>query len=170
LAAIAIQLVVRGEGGAPRAVLTVDWIVVTALLIGARMSFVLIRDVLARLRKRDLVRVLIVGAGDTGELVLRAMARNRTKAYRVVGFLDDSSGMQDRSIHGVRVLGPSSTLGEVVDRLPVEEVILTTNQYADDLLAECRQRGITFRDVGSFFRSQIKDAETAAEPVGVGIR
>lgn len=52
----AIQLAFRGDGGAPRTVLLVDWMVVTALLISARMSFGLIRDVLARLRRRDLVR------------------------------------------------------------------------------------------------------------------
>jgi UDP-GlcNAc:undecaprenyl-phosphate GlcNAc-1-phosphate transferase len=161
LAAGAIQLAFRGEGGAPRAVLFVDWLVVTALLIGARLSFGLIRDLLARLRRRDLVRVLIVGAGDTGELVLRAMVRSRTRAYRVVGFLDDDRQMRDRSIHGVRVLGPSSAIGEVVEREHVEEVVLTTNQFDDDLVVECRRRGVTFRDVGAFFRSQI-DSETQA--------
>jgi UDP-GlcNAc:undecaprenyl-phosphate GlcNAc-1-phosphate transferase len=167
LAVIAIQLAVRGEGGAPRAVLLVDWMVVTALLIGARLSFGLIRDLLDRLRRRDLVRVLIVGAGDTGELVLRAMSRSRTRAYRVVGFLDDHLEMRDRSIHGVRILGPSSSIGVVMEREHVEEVVLTTNQYADDLVVECRRRGVTFRDVGAFFRSQI-DAET--QPAGVAAR
>jgi UDP-GlcNAc:undecaprenyl-phosphate GlcNAc-1-phosphate transferase len=165
LAVAAIQLAFRGEGGAPRAVLLVDWMVVTALLIAARLSFGLIRDLLAKLRKRDLVRVLIVGAGDTGELVLRAMSRSRTKAYRVVGFLDDHLEMRDRSIHGVRILGPSSSLGEVVEREQIEEVVLTTSSYADDLVTECRRRGIAFRDVGAFFRSQM-DAE--AQPAGVG--
>ena len=49
----------------------------------------------------------------------------------------------------------------------VEEVVLTTNQYANDLVSECRRRGVTFRDVGAFFRSQI-DAET--QPAGVGVQ
>jgi UDP-GlcNAc:undecaprenyl-phosphate GlcNAc-1-phosphate transferase len=167
LAAGAIQLAFRGEGGAPRAVLLVDWLVVTALLIGARLSFGLIRDLLARLRRRDLVRVLIVGAGDTGELVLRAMVRSRTRAYRVVGFLDDDREMRDRSIHGVRVLGPSSSIGEVVEREHVEEVVLTTNQFDDDLVVECRRRGVTFRDVGAFFRSQI---DSEAQAAGIAAR
>ena len=165
LAMGAIQVAFRGEGGAPRAVLLVDWLVVTALLIAARLSFALIRDVLARLRKRDLVRVVIVGAGDTGELVLRAMSRSRTRAYRVVGFLDDDRDMRDRSINGVRILGPSSSIGEIVERERVEEVVLTTNQYATDLMAECRRRGVTFRDVGAFFRSQIDGEAAAAEAV-----
>ena len=167
LAAVAIQLTFRGDGGAPRAVLLLDWLIVTGLLIAARLSFGLIRDLLARLRRRDLVRVLIVGAGDTGELVLRAMSRSRTRAYRVVGFLDDDGTKRDRSIHGVRILGPSSALGEVVDREGIEEVVLTTSVHADDLVGECRKRGIRFRDVGTFFRSQM-DAE--AQPAGVGAR
>jgi UDP-GlcNAc:undecaprenyl-phosphate GlcNAc-1-phosphate transferase len=167
IATIALQLVFRGEGGAPRAVLLVDWLIVTALLIGARMSFVLLRDLLARLRKRDLVRVLIVGAGDTGELVLRSMARSRTRAYRVIGFLDDDRGMGGRAIHGVRVLGPSSSLGEVFEREHVDEVVLTTNRYSDDLLSVCRRHGVAFRDVGAFFRAQL---EGEAQPAGVAAR
>jgi FlaA1/EpsC-like NDP-sugar epimerase len=167
LATAAVQLAFRDEGGAPRAVMLVDWLVVTALLIAARMSFVFMRDLLARLRKRDLVRVLIVGAGDTGELVLRSMARSRTRAYRVIGFLDDDRGMRDRAIHGVRVLGPSSSLGEVVAREHVDEVVLTTTHHADDLATVCRRNGVTFRDVGAFFRAQL-DGE--AQPARMGAR
>jgi UDP-GlcNAc:undecaprenyl-phosphate GlcNAc-1-phosphate transferase len=167
LATIATQLAFQGEGGAPRAVLLVDWLIVTVLLIAARMSFVLLRDLLARLRKRDLVRVLIVGAGDTGELVLRSMARSRTRAYRVVGFLDDDRGMGGRAIHGVRVLGPSSSLGAVFEREHVDEVVLTTNRYSDDLRSVCRRHGVAFRDVGTFFRAQL---EGEAQPAGVAAR
>ena len=54
--AVAIQFVFRAEGGFPRAVFLVDWLVVTGLLIGSRMSFVVIRDSLARLRHPDLPR------------------------------------------------------------------------------------------------------------------
>jgi len=113
------------------------------------------------------VRVLIVGAGDTGELVLRSMARSRTRAYRVIGFLDDDRGMGGRAIHGVRVLGPSSSLGEVFEREHVDEVVLTTNRYSDDLLSVCRRHGVAFRDVGAFFRAQL---EGEAQPAGVAVR
>jgi UDP-GlcNAc:undecaprenyl-phosphate/decaprenyl-phosphate GlcNAc-1-phosphate transferase len=168
----ALQVVFSGEGGAPRAVLVIDWLVVTALLVAARMSFVLIRDVLAQFRKRDLVRVLIVGAGDTGELVLRSMARSRLKAYRVVGFLDDDKEKQHRAIHGVRVLGPSDRLPDVVEREGVDEVILTTAQPSERLAAECDRLGVAFRDVGAFFRAQLEhEAEAQRSRVaGAGAR
>jgi UDP-GlcNAc:undecaprenyl-phosphate/decaprenyl-phosphate GlcNAc-1-phosphate transferase len=158
-AALCVQVVFRAEGGAPRSVLLVDWLVVTALLIAARMSFVLIRDLLARLRRGDLTRVLIVGAGDTGELVLRAMARSRTRAYRVVGFVDDDRGKLDRAIHGVRVLGPLAALREVVERSRVDEVVITTADHAGELAAECGRLGVVCRDVAAFFQAQ-RDGET----------
>jgi UDP-GlcNAc:undecaprenyl-phosphate GlcNAc-1-phosphate transferase len=168
LSAACIQVVFRAEGGLPRAVFLVDWLVVTALLIAARMSFVLIRDVLARLRRRDLIRVLIVGAGDTGELVLRAMARSKTHAYRVVGFLDDDRGKRDRAIHGVRVLGPAADLRAVVERVGVDQVVLTTATDENDLARECDRLGVDFRDVGAFFRLQAEGER--AELAGAGGR
>ncbi|MCC6179210.1 MAG: hypothetical protein IT305_28210 [Chloroflexi bacterium] len=167
VSAVIVQIAFYSEGGAPRAVLLIDWLVVSALLIAARMSFVLIRDLLSRLRRRDLVRVLIVGAGDTGELVLRSMARSRTRAYRVVGFIDDDHAMQNRSIHGVRVLGPSSRIGEIVAREGVDEVVLTTMRHCDNLAAECRTLGVAFRDVGAFFRSQL---EGEVQPAPAALR
>ena len=170
---VALQYALSGEGGAPRAVLLIDWLVVTALLIAARMSFVLIRDVLAQFRKRDLVRVLIVGAGDTGELVLRSMARSRNRAYRVVGFLDDDRAKQHRAIHGVRVLGPSDQLGAVVEREAIDEVVLTTAAPSDRVIAECRRLGVNIRDVGAFFRSQLEheaQAQAQTQPLKAAAR
>ena len=161
--AVCVQVVFRAEGGAPRAVFLIDWLVVTLLLIAARMSFVLIREVLARLRRRDLTRVLIVGAGDTGELVLRMMARSKTDAYRVVGFLDDDPRKQDRAIHGVRVLGPTRRLRELVERERVDEVVLAMADADRSVAAECDALGIGFRDVAGFFRSEIEREGRPAE-------
>ena len=49
--------------------------------------------------------VLIVGAGDAGQLVVREMQRNRRLAYTPVGFVDDDARKKHLRIHGVRVLG-----------------------------------------------------------------
>ncbi|HYU19734.1 MAG TPA: hypothetical protein VEQ11_13685 [Chloroflexota bacterium] len=156
ISAVCLQVVFRAEGGVPRAVFLVDWLVVTALLIGARMSFSLISHVLARLRRRDLTRVLIVGAGDIGELVLRAMQRSRSHGYRVVGFLDEDRGKQARAIHGIPVLGPTASLREVVESRDVDEVVLTVADRDGDVAAECVRLGIGFRDAGTFFGSQLE--------------
>ncbi len=154
--AICVQVVFRAEGGVPRAVFLIDWLVVMLLLVAARMSFVFIREGLARLRRRDLTRVLIVGAGDTGELVLRMMARSKTHAYRVVGFLDDDPGKQDRAIHGVPVLGPPARLRETVEREGVETVVLAMTDSGGRIAAECRTIGVSMVGAAGFFTSQLE--------------
>ena len=82
----------------PRSVLAIDFLLFTFLLIGSRVSFAALNDTFARLQSGWLPRVLIVGAGDLGELVLRSMIRARPATYRPVGFLDPDPG-QSQSHH-----------------------------------------------------------------------
>ena len=89
----------------PRSVLVIDFLLFTFLLIGSRVSFAALNDTFARLQSGWLPRVLIVGAGDLGELVLRSMIRARPATYRPVGFLDPDPGNRNRTMHSFRVLG-----------------------------------------------------------------
>jgi UDP-GlcNAc:undecaprenyl-phosphate GlcNAc-1-phosphate transferase len=155
-AGVAITWLYRAEGGAPTSVLILDWVLLTVLLVGTRGSFVHIHNLLANFRRRDLVRVIIIGANDTGELVLRALSRNRAHLYSVVGFLDDAEERQDRSIHGVPVLGPSSMLGEVARERGVDEVVFTTPDRDGGLAATCSRIGVSYKDVGDFFRGEVE--------------
>ena len=56
----------------PRSVLVIDFLLFTVLLIGSRVSFAALNDSFIRLQSRWQPHVLIVGAGDLGELVLRS--------------------------------------------------------------------------------------------------
>ncbi|NTV93660.1 MAG: hypothetical protein HGA72_10510, partial [Chlorobiaceae bacterium] len=50
--------------------------------------------------------LLIIGAGDAGEKILREIRDNHRLNYEVVGFLDDNPKKRGMKIHGVPVLGP----------------------------------------------------------------
>lgn len=69
-------------------------------------------------------RMLIVGAGDAGEIVARDMLRNPQSNFLPVGFLDDDPAKQGRRIHGVSVLGPTSELEEAVRRTRADYVLI----------------------------------------------
>ncbi|MDY0087573.1 MAG: nucleoside-diphosphate sugar epimerase/dehydratase [Coriobacteriia bacterium] len=73
-------------------------------------------------------RVLIVGAGDAGPLLLRDIQNQPDLGYSVVGFLDDDSAMLGRTIMGVPVAGLTEDLAEVVSRLGAQEVIVAMPQ------------------------------------------
>ncbi|MDZ4232140.1 MAG: SDR family NAD(P)-dependent oxidoreductase, partial [Candidatus Pacearchaeota archaeon] len=67
-------------------------------------------------------RVLIVGAGDAGEQLVRSMALRRS--YTAVCFLDDSEAKQGVSIHGVKVAGRIADIPEMVARYGIEEIVV----------------------------------------------
>lgn len=69
-------------------------------------------------------RVLIIGAGSAGSLLLREIQNRPDLGLSVVGFLDDEATLRGRTLGGVRILGTTERLAETVERLGVEEVIV----------------------------------------------
>jgi FlaA1/EpsC-like NDP-sugar epimerase len=93
-------------------------------------------------------RVLIVGAGDLGELALRDL--RSTGAGRACGFLDDDAEKIGLRIHGVPVLAPTKALVEMVATLQVHEVIVAMPRAAverrDWVVQVCADRHIMIRE------------------------
>jgi FlaA1/EpsC-like NDP-sugar epimerase len=69
-------------------------------------------------------RVLIVGAGSAGSLLLREIQNRPDLDLSVIGFLDDQPGIQGRTLGGVPVLGRTSDLTAVVGTRSVEEIVV----------------------------------------------
>lgn len=68
--------------------------------------------------------VVIVGAGDAGEAVLRELHRNPHMGARVVGFIDDDPAKHGHSLRGVPVLGGADLVGEIAYRLGVKKAFI----------------------------------------------
>ncbi|MBE0417470.1 MAG: polysaccharide biosynthesis protein [Coriobacteriia bacterium] len=73
-------------------------------------------------------KVLIVGAGNAGPLLLREIQGQPDLGFSVVAFLDDDPATQGRTIMGMPVAGTTADLPEVVRRLGVQEVIVAMPQ------------------------------------------
>ncbi|MEN6440743.1 MAG: nucleoside-diphosphate sugar epimerase/dehydratase [Syntrophobacter sp.] len=70
-------------------------------------------------------RILIIGAGDSGEKILREIIENPHLRFCVIGFLDDDPAKRGRAIHGVPVLGCVEKLPDVVERHRIEQVFIS---------------------------------------------
>src|SRR5947208_5156806 len=108
----------------PRGVAALDFLLLLALVAGTRL---LARTLIERPPAGLVARgkeVLIVGAGDAGQLLVREMQRNRQLHYTPIGFVDDDPRKRGDRIHGVRVLGTTADLAHVLrDNRPDELLI-----------------------------------------------
>jgi UDP-GlcNAc:undecaprenyl-phosphate GlcNAc-1-phosphate transferase len=86
--------------GFSRAVFLVDALVMLLFLAGSRVAFRFFRKVLPSGAAANGRRVLIYGAGDAGELLLRELLNNRELSYAPVGFMDDDATKHGKLIHG----------------------------------------------------------------------
>lgn len=68
--------------------------------------------------------LLIVGAGDAGEAVLREIRNSTTSPYRAIGFVDDDPALVGKYIHGTPVLGDVADIPEIVRTKAVAEILI----------------------------------------------
>jgi UDP-GlcNAc:undecaprenyl-phosphate GlcNAc-1-phosphate transferase len=129
LATVATLYVVFRFEDMSRAVLLMDGILLGCAIFGSRVGFRLLRDRLGRLHDTtNARRVLIYGAGDAGELLVRELLNNLQLGLQPVGFLDDDPQKHGRAIHGVRVFGPIDRLSDVATGTRAEEIVISTNK------------------------------------------
>jgi FlaA1/EpsC-like NDP-sugar epimerase len=87
-------------------------------------------------RRGYMRRVLIYGAGEAGEMVLKEIMDHPEENIQVLGFMDDAPAMQGRSIYSVPVLGGRDELVEVIRRLDVNEVIIAMPSVGKPLIRD----------------------------------
>ncbi|MBI4449750.1 polysaccharide biosynthesis protein [Candidatus Uhrbacteria bacterium] len=111
--------------GFPRGVLLIDavlvFVLIAALRIGKRAAMEVLRGQRQAGRGR---RTIIIGAGNTGEMVLRDMQRTQYDVFAPVAFLDDDERLLGTRLHGVRVRGAIRHLKDTIRSLRVEVVIV----------------------------------------------
>lgn len=135
--------------GFSRAVFAIDALVMLLLLAASRIAFRFFRKVLPATSAADGRRVLIYGAGDAGELLLRELLNNRELRYAPVGFIDDDPNKHGKLIHGFRVFGGNGSLGKIISDQQVEQVLISTPRISPERIAEiwseCDARSIELR-------------------------
>jgi FlaA1/EpsC-like NDP-sugar epimerase len=94
-------------------------------------------------------RVLILGAGDAGEKILREILESPGLDHNVVGFLDDDPGKRGRTMHGVPVLAEIAMLPYVAQKVQPDEILLALPSVSGSRMRSivelCKEVGIPFK-------------------------
>ena len=141
LADVAVYLVSPVHGvKLPRGIAALDLLLCLALIAGSRL---LARTLMERPSGGGLVargkEVLVVGAGDAGQLVIRELQRNRQLGYTPIGLVDDDRRKKNLRIHGVRVLGTTDELPHILRDNRPDEVLIAIPSAS----GEARRRIVT---------------------------
>ena len=101
--------------------------------------------------RRPPTKVLIVGAGETGIGVLRALRNHPQKGYVPVGFIDDAPHKVGRSVAGLEVLGTTRDLTYIARKREIGEVVIAIPSAPGgkirDIIRQCEYRGCQFKIV-----------------------
>ena len=135
--------------GFSRKVFIIDLVIMFLFLAGSRMAFKLFRQLLPAVSKQNGRRVLIYGAGDGGELLLRELRNNRELHLAPIGFLDDDPAKSGKVIHGLRVFGGNGDLSAICMQHEVDEVVISSLKMTEERIQEvlrcCSERQITVK-------------------------
>ncbi len=108
----------------PDSVFVLDFAGTIALVCGARLAVRLYHEEVRPAADGVMPKLLILGAGNAGENVVREILRMPVLRYRVVGFLDDDESKWGAQIHGFDVLGPIQDIKRVCDEQGVDEILI----------------------------------------------
>lgn len=143
LLTVVVFVLLYGPQGFSRAVMVIDFLLTYLFVAGARGLMRIFRE---KVRGRGGKPVLIMGAGDGGELLLRELRNNPAYDYVPVGFIDDDPAKAGRLIHGVKVLGAREDIPRLIQTLGVERVFIAILSCPAERFADvhdlCAQRGV----------------------------
>ena len=141
----------------PPAILFLDFILTTGLIALVRLSVRMYFSQIAvtspmKMKKQDgTPRLLLLGAGNTGEKIARDILSNFSDDYQIVGFLDDNPEKIGSSIHGIPVIDRIITIDKL--SLEFDEILITAPSTTGDNLRRiidlCKVTGKRFKTVPS---------------------
>jgi len=133
----------------PDSVLLLDFAGTIALISGARFTYRLYQEELQPVQEGAAPKLLILGAGDAAETVVREILRLPTLQYRVVGFLDDDRTKWGAQIHGIEVLGAIDRIKETCDEHAVDEILIAmpsaTRKQVRRVIDLCQGTNLRFK-------------------------
>ncbi|HXV06020.1 MAG TPA: nucleoside-diphosphate sugar epimerase/dehydratase [Solirubrobacterales bacterium] len=139
----------------PRSVVVMDFILTLLLVTGARLAVRLIVERPARGHRFPKHRVLVIGAGSGGQMVVRELQLNPNLGSTAIGFVDDDRRKRGMRMLGLKVLGTTGEIERILDETEPDEVVIAIPSAPGTLRARvvvaCRERQIRVRTLPTVF-------------------
>lgn len=99
-------------------------------------------------------RVLIVGAGDAGEVISREIVKRGDLGF-LVGFVDDDKEKVGKAVHGKRVLGTTDEIEKIIQKNKVDSIIIAipsaTGKQVRQIVAQISNKEIDIKTLPGLY-------------------
>lgn len=148
-----------GERRFPNSVYLGGWLLAMALIGGTRLMYRMIhkarRKGLQGLSNEDKTRVMVVGAGEMGSMVIKEMQNAPESRAIPVCAIDDDRSKRGIRIHGVKVVGGRESIPRMVVRYNVDQIIFAIpsvkNSEKQKIMSICAKTGCQMKTVPSLY-------------------
>lgn len=125
LASLVFLLTIRfllGDMSYPKSIYILDWLLNILLLGGVR----LFRRLHGKTNgnRRDKKMILVIGAGDAAEMLIRDTEHSPFYPYHIIGLIDDNPAKKDLKIRNIPILGTRKDLKKIIEREEPEEFLI----------------------------------------------
>ena len=138
---------VTGMQHVPRSVIPLYIILLFVLLGGNRALYRALKD--QRMRAGGGKRVLIIGAGESAQMLARDMFQQARGEYLPVGMIDDDADKLNREIHGIKVLGGFDDIPQVTQEHDINLIVIAIPSLSSvrmqQLVGVCERTGVDFK-------------------------
>lgn len=132
-----------------------------------RYSYRAMRAVRNMLRDAEYTRnVLIIGAGESGNTLIKEIKNSRYLKKRVIGVIDDNRSKVGGYIHGVKIVGNRDDIIEKCQELHVHEIIVAmpsaSPKQIKQILDICKETGCELKRLPGFTSLSMETSVSAA--------
>lgn len=114
---------ILGEQSYPRSIVILDWLLFIIISGGNRLFIRVFKEYM--FSESRMKRILIIGAGDAGEMIVRELRNNPKYSYEPIGFIDDDAHKKGLTIHDVPILGSSDLIPEIIKKHRPDEILVS---------------------------------------------
>ena len=138
-----------------------------------------------RLQAEKKKRVLIIGAGEAGNAIIKEIVNSRYVNMEIVGIIDDDKVKHGKFLHGIKVIGDRNDIVNVAETYRVDEIIIAmptvSAMETKKILDICKQTGCELKRLPGMFQlvngeisiSKLKDVDVndllGREPIKVDL-
>ncbi len=156
----------------PRSVIMYSWLVLVTLVFGIRFSYRFLRYLLNEtIFEKGIKKIMIIGAGDAGNMIIREIKGNLSLNSKVVCIIDDKRELHGLYISGIKIVGGRDQIISSAEKYKIDEIVIAipsaSGQEKKEIYNICKETRCLLKTIPGMYQiitdqvrfSDLKDVE-----------